>query len=567
MRTAFRRLSHALPTSPLGLAWLQGLTLVLVCWLVFGGALSGGFIWDDDEHITANPCIVGPQSFWDIWSSRHARIGPLTITSFYLQYSLWGLNPFAFHAITLLFHIGNSVLLWRLLLRLRVSAAWFAALLWALHPVQVESVAWITELKNTQSGLFYLLSLTFFIGHLQNPNGRLHYAASVLTAFLAMASKSSTVVLPLMLILFAWWEKVKWNRQLLWKLVPFLLLSLASAAVSIWTQGIEGGLNSPVERSPLERVAVSGMVFWFYLSNLVWPANLMFIYPRWTSTVQSILTWLPLLAMLFVMLAAYSLRHGKGRGLSFATFAYFIPLLPVLGLIEHYFLRYSAVGDHFQYLASMAILTLFAAVVSHFSHKYVRSAFPGGIFLSGIALVLAQQSHDRVPVFKTNQSLWEDAYRRNPTSGIVLTNLAALLDAEGKLNEAYELQKRALIDSPKDVIALYNLGIFEGRLGRYEEAIRLLKAAAKEKPNDSGILANLGAAQRGAGDLEEAIDNLRRSWKINQDNPIALYNLSEILIYRGEFEETITLLENWLELHPEDSKARQMLVIALRHRR
>lgn len=567
MRLPFRLLSLDLTASPRLSDWLQGLALWGACLLVFGGALSGGFIWDDDHHLTQNPCIIGPESFADIWSSAHARIGPLTISSFYLQHALWGEDPMPYHLVTLLLHALSGCLLWLVLRRLHVAGAWWGALLWSIHPVQVESVAWITELKNTQSGAFYLLSAWLFLKHLQDEDRRrLHYALAVLAGFLAMASKSSTVVLPVMLALCAWWEKTPLDRRLLLKLVPFVLLSLASAAVSIWTQGIEGGLSSPVERTPLERVAVSGMVFWFYLRNLLWPANLMFIYPRWTPDLQALTTWLPVLTMMAVLGTVFVLRQGKARALALVVSAYFVPLLPVLGLIEHFFLRYSAVGDHFQYLASMAPLAGLAALISLVTGRY------GGrgaavLLLSLIAIALGGHSRQRVPIFHSDIALWEDSYRRNPISGMVLTNLAVLRLQQGKMDEVENLLERAMVDTPRDATTLYNLGLFRARTGRFQEAIPLLQAADQEQPNNSGILSNLGAAQRGAGDDEAAVATLREAWRLDTENIVALYNLCELQSERLQFDEIIPILEEWLERHPEDQRARRLLIYALRHRR
>jgi len=221
--------------------WLWGLILVLSVILTYAPVWRAGFIWDDDVVLTTNPCIVGPLGLKEIWTTDAADICPLVLTTFWVEHALWGLAPLPYHLVNVLLHGACAVLLWQVLRRLRVQGAWLGAALWALHPVVVESVAWITEMKNTESGLFFLLSIIFFVSWLRakDLNGRTgggwNHALTLIFAALAMAAKSSTVILPVVLCLCAWWMEGRWYWRNLARVLPMFLMAIAASAVSIWT--------------------------------------------------------------------------------------------------------------------------------------------------------------------------------------------------------------------------------------------------------------------------------------------------------------------------------------------
>ncbi len=206
--------------------WIWGLILILSVILTYTPVWQAGFIWDDDAHLTANPCIVGPLGLKEIWTTSAADICPLTLTTFWMEHALWGLGPLPYHLVNVLLHGACAVLLWRVLRSLRVQGAWLGAALWALHPVVVESVAWITEMKNTESGLFFLLSILFYVRWLRSRDldrrsgGGWNYALTLIFAALAMASKSSTVILPVVLCLCAWWMEGRWRWRNVARVLP-----------------------------------------------------------------------------------------------------------------------------------------------------------------------------------------------------------------------------------------------------------------------------------------------------------------------------------------------------------
>src|SRR5208282_5946570 len=392
--------------------WIWGLILILSVILTYTPVWQTGFIWDDDIILTANPCIVGPLGLKEIWTTSAADVCPLALTTFWVEHALWGLGPLPYHLVNVSLHGACAVLLWQVLRSLRVQGAWLGAALWALHPVMVESVAWITEMKNTESALFFLLSIFFFVKCLspenvaqQQATTRLPvreslsrrnasaYALCLLFAALAMASKSSTVILPVVLCLCAWWIEGRWHWSNVATLVPVFLMSVAASAVSIWTQRLQLATAAPnpqwVRPWP-QRLAAAGDAVWFYLGKLLWPDPLVTIYPRWQIDAGRWVTCLPLLAVIFLFSILWFKRRSgvAGSRACFFAFAYFLTaLLPVLGLIDNSIFRYSLAFDHLQYLASIGPLALAGAALARSSNivpaqrRWLQPALCAGLLM------------------------------------------------------------------------------------------------------------------------------------------------------------------------------------------
>jgi hypothetical protein len=293
----------------------------------------------------------------------------LTLTTFWVEHALWGLAPLPYHIVNVLLHGACAVVLWRALRSLHVPGAWLGAALWALHPVEVESVAWITEMKNTESGLFFLLSILFFVRWLRTSgndgpiSGGWNHALTLLFAALAMASKSSTVILPVVLCLCAWWVEGRWQWRNLARVLPIFLMSVAASALAIWTQGLAFAAAPDPQgaRAWPERLIAAGDAVWFYLGKLLWPYPLITIYPRWEIDAGQWTSYLPLLAVIIVLFILWFERELWSRPCFFLFALFLVALLPVLGLVGNPILRFSLVFDHFQYLASMGPLALAGA--------------------------------------------------------------------------------------------------------------------------------------------------------------------------------------------------------------
>src|SRR5438105_1425941 len=360
------------------------LVLLLAIALAYARVRKAGFVWDDEQHLTQNPVIVGPLGFGDIWTSARAIYYPLVLTTFWILHKFVGLNPLPYHALNVVWHALSALLLWRVLTQLLVHGAWLGAAIWALHPVVVQSVAWITEMKNTQSAVFYLLAISLFLQSRGRSQRRLLYWLSVVSFAAAITSKPSTVMLPVVLALCMWWQE----DRVIWRnfraLTPFILISLLASAWTIWEQKFHAGAVGPEwVQTPPQRILISADAIWFYLLKLIWPHPLIFIYSRWNVDPGRLLAYLPLVALVIVAIFLFVRRNGLLRPVFFA-FAYFvITLFPVLDFFDVYFFRYSFVSDHFQYLASMGPLALTGAIIWQASERFkkVRLAFSSAVLL------------------------------------------------------------------------------------------------------------------------------------------------------------------------------------------
>src|SRR5438105_7225490 len=347
--------------------WLRltgSLVLLLLVFLAYARVGDAGFIWDDEQHLTQNPVIIGPLGLADIWTSASAVYYPLVLTTFWLLHHFVGLNPLPYHVLNVAFHATSALLFWRVLFQLRVRGAWLAAAIWALHPVLVQSVAWITEMKNTQSAFFYLLAISCFLQSRNRKRNGIFYWLTIFFFAAAITSKPSTVMLPVVLALCLWWREGGIKRRDLRLLLPFVLISLLASGWTIWEQKFHShAIGADWVQTPLQRVLISADAIWFYLLKLIWPHPLIFIYPRWNVDPSQWFAWIPLVALLVTATVLFIKRNSRWRPVVFA-FAYFvITLFPVLDFFDVYFFRYSFVSDHFQYLASMGPLALAGAGV------------------------------------------------------------------------------------------------------------------------------------------------------------------------------------------------------------
>jgi tetratricopeptide (TPR) repeat protein len=550
--------------------WLLGLFLVVATVLAYQQTWHAGFIWDDDAHLTENPCIVGELGFKGIWTTSAATYYPLVLTSFWVLHALWGLNPLPFHVVNVLMHAACALLLWRVLRRLHVRGAWLGAALWSLHPIMVESVAWITELKNTQSCFFYLLAILFFIKWREARNltdGRAavrKYALVLLCAVLAILSKSSTVVLPVILGLCWWWLDGRWRwRNVAW-LSPFLAVSLAASAWTIWEQQYHSGALGPEWNQSLpERVVIAGKVIWFYLGKLCWPHPLTFIYPRWQIDALNPMAYLPVLAAAGGLLVLWLKRNGQPRPLFFAT-AYFVAaLLPVLGFFSAYFFRYSFVGDHLQYLASIGPIALAGAGIDKTFHSFRRrAAFLKPVFCGALLSVLGLLTWQQCAQYANAEMLYRTTISRNPSCWLAYSNLGAL-KLDNSIEEAVRHFKEALRLKPDLAEGHSNLGNALLRMGRFEEAITECKEAQRLDPKLPTAHVNLGNIYQKMGLLSEAVLQYQEALRLKPDLAYAHNNLGNALQELGRFQEALTYHNDALRLNPDSAEAHNGLGNAL----
>jgi protein O-mannosyl-transferase len=543
--------------------------LFLATLVAYQHVVHAGFIWDDEMHLTQNPCIVGPLGLADIWTTRAARYFPLVLTTFWSEHAIWGLNPMPYHIVNVLLHATCAMVLWRVLGSLRVRGALLGAALWALHPVQVESVAWVTELKNTQSCLSYLLAVLFFVkwvsGDVQGADRQPRlYGLALLFSALAMASKSSTVVLPVILALCAWWTLGSLGRRTIASLVPVALMSVAASALSLWTQNLEGANAPEWTRGLPERIAVAGRDFWFYLGKLAWPHPLIFIYPRWNIDWTAGASYVPTAAMCALLLVLWWRRKGALRPGFFAIGYFFVALIPVLGVLDQYFWRYSFVGDHFQYLASIGPLALAAAgICTAYGPLGNQGKSLAAVFCGALLAVLGTMSWRQCATYRDVETLWRTTIALNPTCWMAYNNLGSSYLESGRLDDAAAQFQKAVDVRPDDVEAHYNLAVALADMGRREEAMTHDRRALEIDPRFEKAHNGLGDALLQAGDTGEAISQFQAALAIRPNFPEAEVNYGNAMLRTGRVEEAIAHFRRALEIDPGNAEAHSNLGSAL----
>jgi len=357
--------------TPRARAILWGILILALAATAYAPALRGDFVWDDDDYVTDNPTLTNLDGLRRIWLEFGAtpQYYPLVYTTFWIEYHIWQLHPFGYHLTNVLLHMVNALLLWAILRRLAVPGAWLAAAIFAVHPVHVESVAWITERKNVLSGAFYLSSMLLYLRFAgigpDRPSGRRRWAYFVLALLLfacALLSKSVTCTLPAALVLLLWWRRRRLRASDLWPLIGWLVVGLLMALTTVWMERHHVGTRYiDWSLSPLDRCLIAGRAVWFYAAKLLWPAKLTFFYPRWHIDAGLWWQYLFPLAAVAVIAALWWLRSRLGKGPLVAVLLFVGTLTPALGFVDVYPMRFSFVADHFQYLASAGLIALGAA--------------------------------------------------------------------------------------------------------------------------------------------------------------------------------------------------------------
>ncbi|PYL22129.1 MAG: O-GlcNAc transferase, partial [Verrucomicrobia bacterium] len=338
-------------------ALIFAVVLAAVTIFAYRPAWHGGFLWDDDAYIINNELLTAPDGWQRIWFSLDSpsQYFPFTYSTFRIERALWGLNTTGYHWVNLLLHIGNALLVWAVLARLRLPGSWLAAAIFALHPVQVESVAWITERKNVLMAFFFLLTLLGWIAFVDERTRRrwIFYCLALIFYVLALSAKATACTLPAALFLILWLQNKPITMRRLIQIVPFVILGIGMGLLAVWWERYHQGTNRAVFTflSPIERILVASRAVWFYLSKIFWPSNLTFIYPRWNISPADLLDYVWLLAGIAACVVIYFLRRYFGRSVEVAAAFFVVTLSPVLGFIMLFTFRYAFVADHYQYLA------------------------------------------------------------------------------------------------------------------------------------------------------------------------------------------------------------------------
>lgn len=575
--------------------------ILLATLLVYLPALRGGFVWDDTAMLTTNPLVKLPLGLFYIWGSTALPdYYPLTYSSFWLEWRLWGMRPWGYHLTNVLLHAASAVLVWRVLKRLQLPGAWLAGLVFALHPVNVQSVAWIAERKNTLCMPFFLLSLLWYLRYdaearsaslrapvVPAPPGHrpsAFYRLSLLAFLLALLSKTAVVMLPVALLLIHWWQSggrtesdphgagatnprpishaASGHRppiaRLLLRLAPFFALALALGLVTLWFQAHRAIAGDPIRVADFwTRLAGAGRAVWFYVGKLLWPRELCFVYPEWRLETGVWTTWVPVVGVAAVLVLGWWFRRGWGRHLVLVWGWFVLFLVPVLGFVDIYFHRYSLVADHWVYFAGLGLIAGAVAVGAHLFERY-RARGAAGLFAVGALAVitwLGTATWQQARIYQDLGTLWADTLRKNPNCWLAHNSLGSHLADAGARRAARAHLERALAIKPDALEVLNNLASVLLDEGQPRAALVYLEKALAVAPRSAMAQYNLGNAYDQLGQTAEAEQAYRRAIALEPDHAAAHNNLGCLLYATGRKTEAIEAFARAISLRPDYADA------------
>ena len=580
--------------------WILGLILVGAVIVAYLPIWHAGFIWDDDFYVTNNKLLSASGGLWRIWFTAHtqSQYFPLVFTTLRFECELWGLNPLGYHLVNVCLHIANALLIWTLLKRLALPGAWFAAAIFALHPVQVETVAWVTELKNTESTLFYLLAIFAWLNFCAGRGWRFYALAFVLYV-LALFAKTTACTLPAVMLLLLWLKGEPVDRKRFFQTLPFLMAGVAMGLLSVWWEKHLGNYQ-PQHRllgGPLDRVLIAAHALWFYAAKFFWPVNLTFSYPRWKIDISDWRPYFWLAGCLVVAAALWLNRHRIGRRPIAAILFFAAVLSPMLDFFPTYTFYYSYLADHYQYFACLGLTVLFVGMAIWLSQRFQINLCMQRGLATMLLLVLGILTWRQCDTYVDAETLWRTTIQRNPDSWMARLNLGNLLVTKGKTDEAIGQFQRALQINTNDADIYYDLGNALLQKGDADEAITYFRQALqiepdyveahnnfgnallqKRKPDEAitqfqkalqsqpeyaEACVGLGNALLQEQKTDEAIAQFRKALQIDPDSAEACYDLGNVLLQKGNLDEAIAYYQQAVKINPSHAEAQNNLGEAL----
>ena len=547
--------------------WLL-IALAFITLFTYSGAMENGFVWDDEVYVTDEK-MADAHGLWQFWtnpkSTEHPYY-PLTHTSLWLEYQLWGDSPAGYHFTNVILQILNAFLIYFILMVLDVPAAWLCAVIFAIHPVNVESVAWISERKNLLAGLFYFGSFYYFIKYyfaenkLESP-ARYYYFAITLF-ILSMLSKTAFCTLPLSLLLIIWWKNEKVDKNDFVALTPFFIVAFVLGLITIWLEIYHvGAKGADFNLAPVDRVLIAGRALWFYAGKVVWPANLMFIYPRWE--INADLWWqylFPVGGLLAVSLLWLEQKRVSRGALACVLF-FIVNLLPALGFINFYMMIFSFVGDHLQYISCLGIIVLFVGV-AHFVWKKMLGGnqIAAYIFGSAVILLLSTISWQQIKNYKDERTFYGRIIKTNPLCWMAYNNRGRLLEKNGEYDSALADYEQAITVNPncQDGKGNYscmrsynNRGVSFQYLGNFEAAIIDFNRALEMNPSFMKAYLNRGAVYFQQQEFDKALDDFSKAIKSNPHYTKAYLNRGLVYMQKGLMDQALLDFSKTVEIDPE----------------
>ncbi len=532
-------------------------------------ALTGALLWDDAGHVTS-PALQSLAGLWRIWTEPGAtqQYYPLLHSAFWFEHLLWGDATLGYHLVNVLWHALSACLLVAILRRLAIPGALLAGLVFALHPVAVESVAWISEQKNTLSAVFYLAAALAWL-RFEEERRPARYAVASLLFVAALLGKTVAATLPGALLVIAWWRRGRLDgRRDVLPLLPWFAAGVGAGLFTVWFERVGiGAQGGDFGLDPVERLVLAGRVVWFYFGKLLWPVDLAFFYPRWTIDDSSLLQWLfPLAASAVLGVAVWWSR--RDRSPLAAALLYGGTLIPVLGFVNVYPFVFSYVADHFQYHASLGMIAFLVAVGARWFPRLGWPRWSGPAVAAGVLLLLGSLTWLQAGTYRDVFSLYEATLARNPDSWVAHLNLGTALDDAGQPDKGLPHLRRALALKPDHPETLNSLGSVLNQLGQAGEARSLVEQAIRIQPRFAAAHNTHGIALMALGRETEGIAAFSKAVEIEPALPGVQVNLAWALANSGRLAEAVAQFEQARRRDPDSVEVefKWGLALAMHHR-
>ncbi len=556
--------------------WAPASLIVVFLLLAYWRVTQCGFIWDDDDYVWQNPVLRTWGGLWQIWFEPTSlpQYYPLVHTSFWLEANLFGLPPYGatmqqadqwatgYHLVNVALHGISAMVLVRLGRRLAVPGILFAALWFLVHPVHVESVAWVTERKNVLSLLCYLLAAERWL-RWHDGQSRRDYAMGSLWLLGALWSKTVTASLPAALLIIVWWRDGKITKRAFLGALPWFVVGAGLGWFTVYLEATHvGAADAPWQLQGLQRIAVAGGACWFYMGSLLWPFDTCFNYPRWQVDPPSIWLWMAPAAAVLAVIGAWLLRARIGRGAAAALLMFGGTLVPAIGFFDVYPFRYSFVADHFQYHASVAVIVAISALGARLLQERVGEVVAvtvGAVWL----VVMAFTTQGLLYQYKDFKTLWTVTLEKNPNSMLSLANLGGLATDARELDKARDYLTRALAIDDTGNEANVNLGIIEQLSGNPAAAKKYYLRGLQLKPDDPNVRNNLAVLAIEAKDYQEAIRLTREAIATDPTYYTAHATLGWALTEAEQWQAALSELQWVLQRTPAVLETRRRVVRCL----
>ena len=547
--------------------WLKAGLILAAGLIVYFPALHGDFLWDDPQYVTANPLLRDAAGLAKAWFAPGSvmEFYPLQETTLWLQWRAFGTDPFGYHLTNVLLHVLGALLLWRFFAQLGLRHGWLGGLLFVIHPANVESVAWISELKNTLSLPPFLVAMTALVRYYDTDKPRDYGLA--LTAFtLALLVKISMAPFPFVILLYAWWKNGRVMTRDARIAAPFLGVAVLLSALTVIAYLRFGALHPdhplvPPIGGPLARLALAGLTTSFYFGHIFWPWPLLPMYAAWPVNRPSWLDVLPWIAWLALLAWLWSRRATYGRHLLLGLGFFLLMIAPFCGLATQSYMYFTWVMDHFLYLAMIGPIGLVVASVDEFlrrdsvAHQAVVS-----VAAAVVVLMLGLQSRAFAAQWRDGETLWTYSVEHAPSVWLPHYNLGNAYRRDGRLGDAIAQYQESIRLHPDFDWSHNNLGIALAQdsdslpqaIAEYRAAIQLRPAFAEAHNNLANALARTGHA-------EEAIPEYKAALAAQPGLIAARFNLALAYLHLGRKAEAADELHTIIRAQPDFTAAHVML--------